>query len=520
MKQDDPIEQANAALALADRGRVQEAVSLFEDLLRAHPEMAGARSNLGALYTQSGESSRAIEHLQQCLQDLPEFPEAWNNLGNAFMQACRMEEAYRAFSKAIRLRHAYFAAHSNRFLLLRYREAKGPVLEQAVREWQSALNQHPVSKNHYEPIAPTGYKKIRLGLLSPDFRNHSIAFFLEPLLARIDRDRIVVSLYSDVRQPDSITSRLARLADCWADVRDLTDAQLLEKLRGDSLHVLIDLTGHFERNRLPVFAARAAPLQLSWLGFPGTTGTPHIDGRLVDATVAHGSSESHACEPPIVLPDGFHCYRPSANAPAIAPLPFHRNGFLTFGSFNNAAKISPAVADLWGQLLETIPDSRLLLKARAFKDPDTRKRILHGILKDRPLSPERIRFLSRRPGLTEHLRDYHEVDLALDTYPYSGTTTTCEALWMGVPVVTLTGKSPQSRVTASLLHQARLSHFITGNPTALKHLVTRLAQRPDHLVRLRSSLRAHLQKTPLLDEAAFCRNFEETLCQVSTRNHP
>ena len=510
----NPIEEANEALALADKGQVQMAASRFEDLLQAHPEMAGARSNLGGLYTQIGQSTRAIEHLQRCLHDLPEFPEGWNNLGNALMQGCRMEEAFQAFSRAIALRPDYFEAHSNRFIVLRYRQAPEKTEASAVTEWREALARFPIASSPFRPLSSRNNSPPRIGFISPDFRNHSIAFFLEPLLQHLDRNCFQIYLYSDVRKPDATTARFRGLADYWRETTGQSHPMALSAIREDALDGLLDLTGHFQYNRLPLMAARAALKQISWLGFPGPTATPSIDARISDSTVDPEDSPSRQQERIIRLPQGYHCYQPPANAPPVAEAPLTENGFITFGSFNNAAKVSPAVARLWGRILEATPRSRLLLKARAFEDSATRDHIRKGIIGKRPIDPKRITFLPRSPALTEHLKVYERLDLALDTFPYAGTTTTCEALWMGVPTLTLTGPSPPSRVGLSLLRQVNLETFATSSPEAYVQTACALAKKPAFLSRIRSVLRARMQKTPLMDQAAFTRAFENGLLET------
>jgi len=260
-------------------------------------------------------------------------------------------------------------------------------------------------------------------------------------------------------------------------------------------------------------AARAARLQVSWLGFPGPTATPSIDARISDPAVDPEDSPSREKERVIRLPQGYHCYQPPTNAPAVAQAPFTQTGHITFGCFNNAFKVSPTVTGLWGRILEAIPSSRLLLKARAFEDPATREHIHKGIIGTRLIDPERIAFLPRSPALTDHLKAYHRVDLALDTFPYAGTTTTCEALWMGVPTLTLTGPSPPSRVGLSLLCQLDLEPFAAPSPEAYVQTACSFARNPQLLSRLRSVLRARMQKTPLMDQAAFARAFEGGLLE-------
>lgn len=519
----DPMALADEACRLAQTGHPGDALPLFQQALAHHPDRPGVRSNYAAALTTAGYPDKAAEQLHTALQQRPDFPEAWNNLGNALWQACRIEEAYKAYSRAVQLRPAAFPYHSNRLLTLRYRDFPAAWQHAAIRDYRQALASHPLHPASARPppaSAPSSAPPRRIACLSPDFRLHSVAFFLEPLLDQLRRSSSTeIHLYSDVRHADALTARFRQLANQFHPVSHLTDEELLTKIRSDRIDVLIDLCGHFQYNRQPVFAARAAPLQLAWLGFPGSTHTPNIDFRCTDAVVdppedpaRAPAATTHPEPPPLRLPMGYHVYRPPQEAPPVAPSPCGRTGELTFACFNNAPKISPAMADLWGRLLVQCPRSRLLLKARAFNDPAVRERILSWILRDKKdLHPDRVRFLPRTVTFQEHLKAYHEADLALDTHPYSGTTTTCEALWMGVPSLTLTGGAPQSRVTASLLQHAGLPQFIARSPREFLLRAAAFTERPQHLASLRSSLRAHLQKTPLLNEAAFAEQFIKAL---------
>jgi predicted O-linked N-acetylglucosamine transferase (SPINDLY family) len=501
--------EGERALRLADNGRLPEAVAILQDLYARNPDRPGILINLGALHTRAGQLTEAISSLQEATRALPNQAEAWNNLGNACLYACRMEAAYSAFSKAIALKPDYFAAHSNRFLVLRYRHAERKTTDRAVRDWEAALRQFPVG----DAWQPDSFKplegKCRIGFISPDFRTHSVAYFLEPLLDHLDRRRFELILFSDVRRPDAKTARFEERADRWIPTKGLSDAEVLQVCRAQQLYALVDLCGHFEDNRLPVFAARAAPLQLSWLGYPGSTATPNIDGVMGDRSLAAPTDK-----PAYLLPDGHHCYRPPSPSPPIkkdAP-----DGYTgpTLACFNNACKITPATAGLWGRILRAVPDSRLLLKARAFNDPEVAARIREWIGKGMEIAPERIIFLPRSPSIHDHLKTYNQVDLCLDTFPYNGTTTTCEALWMGVPTVSLKGQPPQSRVGASLLRQVALMPFVVQTSQAYVETAAALLQRPSLLQNLRATLRSRMQKTPLMNEAAFARKVETCL----TRN--
>jgi protein O-GlcNAc transferase len=508
------LEQANKASDLAQQGRIDEAIRSFEAAILMHPGMAGALCNLGALLDQTGRTQAALARLRECIQLQPDFPEAWNNYGSALLHSCQIEAAYQAYSRAVQLRPNYFEAHSNRMLCPLYRSGKKEALATARRDWVAALKKYPVEEVAFSQIEKRGTGKIRLGFVSPDFRLHSVSFFLEPLLQQLSKERFELYLYSDTASPDALTLRYQHLADCWKNCESLSNKELLQQVRSDSIDVLFDLCGHFSFNRLPVFAARAAPKQVSWLGFPGSTATPNIDYYIGDASLVSTEDNSHGEETRILeLPDGFHCYKPPAEAPAIKSNSDKNQQVFTFGCFNNAFKISPDIAAIWGQLLKETPHSRLLLKARGFANPTLQQQIRQWICGN-TLDPLRIVFLDRTPSLVKHLDAYSQIDLALDTFPYNGTTTTCEALWMGVPTVSLSGDVPQSRVGTSLLKQAQLQHFAAKTPRAYIDIAKALHDNPDYLLRIRASLRSHLQKTSLLNATALCKPLEAALIQL------
>jgi len=504
-----PSSSAGKACCLADQGQLPEALSLFRKALEADPERPGIWANYGVTLIRAGRPVEAIDKLREAVRLRPDFAEGWNSLGNACLQACQMKAAWEAFTEAILRRPDCFAAHSNRYLLLKYRKASPEMEALANRQWREALTRHPALTTPFRAPAPESRDRIRIGFLSPDFRLHSVAYFLLPLFRHLDRGRLEIRLYSDVRQADSLTARFRRLADRWYETASLPDGRMAEKLRSHHLDLVFDLSGHFQYNRLRVLASRVATRQISWLGFPGSTGTMNIDGRLEDTEISLKGKRS------IALPDGMHLYQAPSDAPSVQPLPFKRCGYFTFGSFNNAFKVSPAIAGLWGEILRSIPQSRLLLKARAYEDPAVCEKILGEICREGWIDPARILFRGRSTSLQKHLQAYGEVDLALDTWPYHGTTTTCEALWMGVPTLTLKGDREPSRVGPSLLHQVGLDPFIADSVAAYRAKSIALAAKPEILGSLRGGMRSRMRKSSLMDGPRFARAFENICTQKS-----
>jgi predicted O-linked N-acetylglucosamine transferase (SPINDLY family) len=319
---------------------------------------------------------------------------------------------------------------------------------------------------------------------------------------------VEIFCYADVMHPDPVTDRLQGFADHWLATIGMSDDEMAARIRSDSVDILVDLAGHTAHNRLMVFARKPAPVQVTWLGYPNTTGLGAIDYRLVDAvTDPNGAADAFVSEIPLRLTDGFLCYGGPREAPEPADPPCLKTGVVTFGSFNNPAKVSTATFDAWAKLLTRLPEARLLLKGKSFADNTTRALFI-ARLGERGVTPERIELVAWAPSNAAHLALYERVDIALDPFPYNGTTTTCEALWMGVPVVTLRGNRHAGRVGASLLSHSRLTDWIADSVEDYVEIAVELAGNPVRLHDLRRSLRLRLATSPLCDSKAFAAQIE------------
>jgi protein O-GlcNAc transferase len=356
--------------------------------------------------------------------------------------------------------------------------------------------------------------------VSPDLRSHSVAFFVEPLLKTHDRARFDVFCYADVRHPDAVTERLKGLTDHWRDIVGLDDVEVARLICEDRVDILVDLAGHTAHNRLLVFARKPAPIQIAYLGYPNTRGFDDMDYWLTDALAdPPGESGRFYVEEIVRLPNGFNCYQPPPQSPPVSPLPALETGHINLGSFNNATKINEGVIACWAAILHAVPQARLILKARALADRQTRKRLEQYFI-GYGIPVERVEMIGWIPASADHLELYDRVDIALDTFPYNGHTTTCEALWMGVPVITLAGKVHAGRVGVSLLTQAGLSELIAESPQAYVDMAVGLTRDRERLAELRQGLRGRIKRSPLTDatgltcaiEAAY-RTMWQTWCQ-------
>ena len=351
-------------------------------------------------------------------------------------------------------------------------------------------------------------QRLRIGYVSPDFRKHSVAYFLEPLLRAHNKNSVEVFCYAEVLRPDVVTDRFKSLADGWLFTVGMSAENLTRRIREDGINILVDLAGHTAKNRLSVFTCKSAPVQVTWLGYPNTTGLRSIDYRLVDAvTDPHGEADALAVETLVRLPDGFLCYDPPDEAPKPTPPPCANGAAITFGSFNNPAKLSAMTLDAWAAILGQLPNARLLLKGKPFADQVTRELFLDRFAQ-RGVATKRIELMAWVPNTTSHLAAYQEVDISLDPFPYNGTTTTCEALWMGVPVVALSGNRHASRVGASLLRRLNLDELIARDAGEYVQIAVNLADQRDRLADLRRRLRPRMTASPLCDAPAFARHME------------
>jgi predicted O-linked N-acetylglucosamine transferase (SPINDLY family) len=357
--------------------------------------------------------------------------------------------------------------------------------------------------------------KIRVGFLSADLCHHPVAHFIEPIFRGYDRERFEFVAYGDQRKSDEFSARFAKQVDLWRETSSYDDRALAKLIHEDRVDILFELAGHTAYNRLGVFALKPAPVQVSYLGYPGTTGLPTIDFRITDAFAdPQGTTEHLHTEKLIRVPECAWCFEPDASAPEVEPLPALKNGFVTFGCFNNMAKLNPALFETWAEILLRVPGSHLRLKARTLTDDGVRKE-LKSYFTERGIEEDRLDFFGHTKKIADHLNHYHSVDIALDSFPYHGTTTTCEAMWMGCPVVTRAGKTHVSRVGVSLLSAVGLQEFITDTREAYIEKAVTLAAQTDQLQELRAGMRERMRQSVLMDEKRFVEGFEKALMEMA-----
>ena len=494
------------AHAYSTLGRLDESEDAFRKALRYQPGNAELHSNLGSVLQAKGLVDEAVACYKQALQINPNLP-AYDSFGSALTGQGKFDEALAAYREGLRRQPGNVRVHSNLLLTLNYIPDVTPeALYKEHCRW-GELHGNPPGRIKFHKNQRDPERRLRVGYVSPDFRTHSVACYIEPLLASHHREKVDVFCYSLVPRPDETTERLRALADHWREIHGQTNQQIVAQIQADQIDILVDLAGHTAHNMLTAFACKSAPIQVTYLGYPATTGLPAIDYRLTDAIADPEGEGEFYTEKLVRLPDCFLCYQPLRDAPAVEVLPAADKGYLTFGSFNNLAKINPEVVALWSSVVKAVPDSRLLVKNPSLTDPNRRAQY-YQLFRSHGISDDRVELLGHTPTREEHLALYGRVDIGLDTFPYNGTTTTCEALWMGVPVLTMAGNRHAGRVGKSLLKCAGLDDWVADSPEQFVARATDLAANLAGLAEMRQGLRDRLAASPLCDSSAFACKVE------------
>ncbi len=484
----------------------------------------GHREAVWALAGALRSTNRLIEServLTDALALDPDFTEGWIELGGLLLDHGRAEEADHCWREILRIGRDCLLAQTNLLLTAHYWEGLSPqqVFEEH-RRWETLFwegNGGEPARAAAQAMRPVlaarpraADRRLRVGYVSADLGRHPVGWFLWGVLPRHDRSRVSITLYSSNEAPDDpVTQRFMGFCDHWRDVRELSEAGFLQRIRDDRIDVLIDLSGHTGGHQLSVFAQRAAPVQVSWLGYPDTTGLSAMDWRIVDDVSDPPDQPWYGSERPWRLPRPFLAYTAPVEVAPASHVPVRDNGFITFGSFNNIAKLSPRSLDLWSAVLRRVPDSKLLLKWSSYADSAIRARVESEFAR-RGIETGRLELVTTKASTAEHLRTYDRIDIALDPTPYNGTTTTCELLWMGVPMIALRGDRHCSRVGASILTGIGHAEWVAEDDAQWVEKMVALTTDTDALDRLRAGgLRDQMAASPLCDGADMARHFEE-----------
>jgi protein O-GlcNAc transferase len=531
----------NLGVSCKDLGRLNEAFAAYQQALAIRPDYAEAQNNLGAVYQERGELDKAVacfrralelkpsfvqalsnlsvtfhdqDHLDDAAQSLeqalniqPEFADAYTYLGNIRKDQARLDEAVASFRRALTQNSSSLIAHSNLCYLLQF--CPGITAADIYAEHQRFNAQHAAP---LEKLAPphtndrNPNRRLRIGYVSPDFRNHCQILFTVPLLSRHNHADFEIFCYANIAVPDAYTAQLQTYADHWRDICGLSAPQTADLIRADQIDILVDLTMHMKRSHLLVFAHKPAPVQICWLAYPGTTGLTAIDYRLTDPYLdPPGMFDRFYSEESIRLPDTFWCYDPLSPEPAVNDLPALTTGHITFGSLNNFCKFNDGTLDLFARILHAVPRSRLML----FVSEGSHRDRTRDFFVQRGIAADRLTFVPRQ-SRRRYLEQYHHIDIGLDTLPYNGHTTSLDAFWMGVPVATLVGQTVVGRAGLSQLTNLDLTDLITYTTDQYLDALVKLSSDLPRLSYLRSTLRSRLQNSPLMNALLFTNNIENT----------
>jgi predicted O-linked N-acetylglucosamine transferase (SPINDLY family) len=496
------------------QGKMGQAVTALERVLELDPSNAPAYTNLGMIRNEQGRRDEAIAACHRAIELAPESPQAYNNLAIALSALGLLEEGIGWARKACTLSPIDSPHHSNLLYMLNFHPGyNAAALFAEHRAWAQRYADSLTDSSAGHDNDRTPGRRLRVGYVSAHFFCHAVNFFSEPILRAHDHDQFEVFCYAHVDCPDETTGRLRGYADQWRDIAHLSDAEAAALVRRDRIDILVDLTGHIGGNRMLLFARKPAPIQVTYIGYQNTTGMKAMDYRLTDDWAdPPGTTEQYYTETLVRLPRSFFCYLPSSDAPAIGPLPMVDNGFVTFGSFNAYSKVTTQVLATWARLLHAVPRSRLVILANAA--PSLIERIA-AFFEGAGIGADRLTIADRRPR-NRYLELIDRTDIALDPFPFNGHTTTCDALWQGVPVVALAGQTYASRFGSSAHVNLGLRELVSTSPDEYVEIAARLAGDVDKLAHLRFTLRDRMASSALLDFAGFARNLEAAYRQMWT----
>ncbi len=487
-----------------------EALQAYATALRYQPGYAQALLNMGFAQRDLGRLDEAASSFRLAMTVRPGYAEAMHNLGVSLAEQGQAAVGVAWLRRAVETDAANMAAHSALAYLLLFDPAStaGQLRAEAAR-WNQrhAAALAPAQADYPQDRDP--HRKLRIGYVSPDFRAHAECRFMLPLLENHDSTQFEIHCYSSVRKPDEITERMRLRAHVWHEVRALSDAQLAARIRADRIDILLDLTMHMEHHRLLVFARRPAPVQISWLAYPGVTGLATMDYHLTDKYLAP-AGDAPAAERPLCLPDCWFCYQAAPDLPEVAPLPALASGHITFGSLNTFRKISPEVLALWARLLQAVEKAGTPSSLIMIAPEGSHRQALVDYFQLQGIAATRLELLAPM-RYAEYLATCHRIDIALDPFPHAGATTTLDTLCMGVPVLSLCGNTPAGRLGESILTNANLADWLARTPAEYVEKGVGFAGDLPRLANLRATLRERIARSPLMNAPRFARHFEQAL---------
>jgi predicted O-linked N-acetylglucosamine transferase (SPINDLY family) len=506
-KPDDADTQTQLGSIALHLSQMNDALVHFQAALKAQPDHAEAYHGLGMTYTIQGKADEAEECFRKACDLAPDFAVPRYNLGLSLQAQGNLDQARDYLQQAVRLRPDDPVAHSSLISSMNCDPAvdNATLLDEHRRWAERHAPPSSIWPAHENPPDPN--RVLRVGYVSPDFRLHAVAYFMEPLLANHNRNRVESYCYADVAVPDTMTQHLQSRAHQWRQTVNMPHEALFSGIRQDRVDILVDLCGHMGNNRLQMFARRPAPVQVSYLGYPTTTGVPAIDYRLVDTITDPPGEPAYHTEELVRIPDVFCCYLGPPHLPLETSPPLQRTGVVTFGSLHKLDKLNDRVLDLWCAILKDVPQARFLIGRDTLQGKTTQRLVTR--FAERGIDASRIILRQANSFSFQHMQLYDEMDISLDTFPWSGHTTACESMWMGVPVVTLRGQRFAGRMVASVLTCLGLKELIAETPEEYRRLAIKLANDLPRLGHLRGRLRSLMMQSPLCDGPGFARKVED-----------
>ena len=496
---------------LQETGRVSEKLVANQKSVELAPQDAEAHNNLGITLKELGRLDEAEASYRQAISMKPDFAEVHYNLGNALRVLGRFEEAEASYRQAISLKPDYAKAHSNLLFLQSSCAFDSALYLKEALNYANAISKK-ISSRFAEWSCVKKPQRLRIGFVSGDFKNHPVGYFLEGLLTQLNPSSVELFAYPTHFIEDELTTRIKPCFASWTPLFDKSDKEAARLIHNDGVHILIDLSGHTANNRLPIFAWKPAPIQISWLGYWATTGVPEIDYVLGDPHVTPPQDDDHFTEKVWRLPETRWCFTPPDVDVEVSAPPALKQDYVTFGCFSNLTKINDKVVELWAKVLDAIPNSRLLLKAKQLRDQLVRESIIQRFAAQ-GINSKRIS-LEESEDRQKYFAAYNRIDITLDSFPFTGGTTSVESLWMGVPLITLAGDSLISRQGGGVLTNAGLPDWIADDEESYLAKAIIFASDLDKLARLRANLRSQVLASPLFDAPRFAQNFENALFEM------
>lgn len=494
----------NLSVSLLDAGQIQQAIVASTKALAIQPHHVPAHINLAIARHAHGDFDLALIAASIAISLDPQHPDAHAHLAHALKAVGRIDDALQSYKTAIDLRPSDAALHSHYCSSLHFSAAyDDTAIAKELKHWNDRHAAPLLSSilPHANNLNPN--RRLRIGYFAPTFSAHSMAHFILPLLRHHDHTIVEVFCYSDVPREDSVTWQIRDYADHWKPIRGMSDSNAATLIRSDQIDILVDLNLHMANNRLLVFARKPAPVQITMLGYPGSTGLETMDYRVTDSHLEPPGARAVFAEQSISLQDSFWCYDPMTDAAPVNPLPAHSNGYITFGCLNHLYKIVPQTTELFARVMRALPSSRLIMLCPS----QTQQLKFFEQFQQSEISHDRVHFVGLQDRLS-YLRTYHRIDISLDVLPYNGHTTSFDSLWMGVPVISQTGNTIVGRAGVSLLTSLNLQHLLAANTQEYLAIATRISTDRNSLSDLRKTLRQRMLGSRLMDAPRYTRNVE------------